>query len=139
MGSGGSSHGEGIACLPSWAPGWPGPKPSVCSRHPPAWLSLTLLPLVPAIPWPRCCPFAPPALPDRERPLMAPLLVLLGRRVAARALVLLAVSSKWDHLGEQRDISASALGHPYAPARPLHPGMDEGTCPVVGTPRLCTH
>lgn len=38
-------------------------------------------------------------LPDREMPFVVPLLVLLGRWVAARAFVLVTVSSKRDHLG----------------------------------------
>lgn len=81
-------------------------------------------------------PVAAPSLlrrsPDRERPFVVPLLVLLGCRVTACAFVLVTVSSKWDHLGGPRgDVSLCfeipGSWHPYASASPLHPGTDRQT------------
>lgn len=91
-----------MPALPGSSVAWTQPlrmqSPSPCPALPQA-----PAPSSPPSPQPRrcccCCPFAPAAWPDRERPLMALLLVLLGRGVAARALVLVAVSSKRDHLG----------------------------------------
>lgn len=116
--------GDHMPALPGSSVAWTqalraqSPSPCPALPHAPA-------PSPPPFPRPRCCPVAPPALSDRERPLMAPLLILLSRRVAASALVLVAVSSKRDHLREQRDSSASAPRHRRAPARPLHPAVDK--------------
>lgn len=115
--AGGSSDGAGAARPPSWAPGWPGARRCAAVPPSPARLSLTLLPSPPPLPRPRCCPSAPTALPDPDRPLMAPLLVLLGRRVAARTLVLVAVSSERDHLGDK----GTAQPPPATPLCPLSP------------------
>jgi len=107
-------------------------------------LSPCLVPPHASCPLTPAAPQRPPSRPLRssgarltQRTFVVMLLVLLGRRVPARALVLVAVSSKWDHLGGPRgEVSpdpAPALSsldhhhHPYVPASPPHPSTDRQT------------
>lgn len=117
--------------------------------HPPA--RLVLRPPAPGtLPPPVGAPSLLGRSPDRQRSSTAPLLVLLRRRVTARAFVLVTVSSKWDHLeGHKGEVSpgqASALRllacqQPCSSTNPLHLGTDRlwADVGVVVTAGLYAH